>query len=190
MRGKSAADAAGDGAQLRASLDSDEDLRRRFFAILGMSVALTDHLVRHPRHWRQLSGPLPACTSTIRREALLLAVGADPQDSAPTATAAVAWHRVSSLTLYICMDPSTCAPPGLPAATTPDCPQPSLPALACTALQRGRHPVAGTFILTHPGMPLCWANLRRFPWRYPICSNCPDRMPCSCTQNWMGCRNT
>jgi len=44
-------------AALRTALRDDPGLRDRLIAVLGASVALGDHLVRHPGHWRVLAGP-------------------------------------------------------------------------------------------------------------------------------------
>ncbi|MGN6332326.1 MAG: bifunctional [glutamine synthetase] adenylyltransferase/[glutamine synthetase]-adenylyl-L-tyrosine phosphorylase [Motilibacteraceae bacterium] len=74
-----------DAAALRAALGDDEELRDRLAAVLGASLALTDHLARHPHDWRLIAGasqdsPEPAAV----RAWLLEAVGADPAGSAPT----------------------------------------------------------------------------------------------------------
>jgi len=44
-------------AALRAALRDDHGLRDRLLAVLGASVALGEHLARHPGHWRVLAGP-------------------------------------------------------------------------------------------------------------------------------------
>ena len=41
---------------LRAALVDDAEVRLRLLAVLGTSIALGDHLVRHPHHWRALQG--------------------------------------------------------------------------------------------------------------------------------------
>ncbi|GAB3453902.1 bifunctional [glutamine synthetase] adenylyltransferase/[glutamine synthetase]-adenylyl-L-tyrosine phosphorylase [Kineococcus endophyticus] len=57
----------------------------RLLGVLGGSVALADHLVRHPRHWTVLASSVPPDPAELRAE-LLAAVGADPDDPAPVAT--------------------------------------------------------------------------------------------------------
>jgi glutamate-ammonia-ligase adenylyltransferase len=72
---------------LRAELASDRGARDRLLAILGVSAALGDHLVRHPDHWQVLTGSgavRPPAPGGLRA-ALLRAVGADPDDDAPRA---------------------------------------------------------------------------------------------------------
>ncbi|GAA3735936.1 bifunctional [glutamine synthetase] adenylyltransferase/[glutamine synthetase]-adenylyl-L-tyrosine phosphorylase [Salinactinospora qingdaonensis] len=76
-----------DPVELRSVLCADADLRMRLTGILGTSVALSDHLVRHCEDWRELRGgeaersPSP---QELRGE-LLRAVGADPTSTAPVA---------------------------------------------------------------------------------------------------------
>ena len=53
-------DAAPDADALIAALGDDEPLRARLTAVLGLSAALGDHLVRHPDHWRALRDLDPA----------------------------------------------------------------------------------------------------------------------------------
>jgi glutamate-ammonia-ligase adenylyltransferase len=79
------ADAAGRATltELVARLDGDPRLRTRLYAVLGMSAALGEHLVRHPQDWVAL---LPATQELPARTALLLAVGADPEARDPVAT--------------------------------------------------------------------------------------------------------
>ncbi|GAB3982865.1 bifunctional [glutamine synthetase] adenylyltransferase/[glutamine synthetase]-adenylyl-L-tyrosine phosphorylase [Actinoallomurus acanthiterrae] len=74
-------------ADLRDELTADPDALARLIAVLGVSTALGDHLVRHPGHWRVLTGPaaLQRPTADELRSALLDAVGADPADPAPRA---------------------------------------------------------------------------------------------------------
>jgi glutamate-ammonia-ligase adenylyltransferase len=76
-----------------AAVDSDERMRERAYAVLGTSAALGDHLVRHPEDWVVLRGTDPdadvvrpafAPLEDVRAD-LLLAVGADPAASAPSA---------------------------------------------------------------------------------------------------------
>jgi glutamate-ammonia-ligase adenylyltransferase len=70
---------AGD-AGLCAALRADPGLRERLIAVLGASVALGEHLARHPQQWRVLAGPgaLARPTAAELRAELLAAVGADP----------------------------------------------------------------------------------------------------------------
>src|SRR5499427_10669924 len=74
-------------AELLAALHQDSGLARRLALVLGASVALGDHLARHPEGWRILRGPEPlACPSAGElRSALLTAVGADPVAREPVA---------------------------------------------------------------------------------------------------------
>ncbi len=76
------------------ALDADADLRSRAYAVLGASLALGDHLVRHPEDWVVLRGvpgedgvvgPRPLAGFEEMRAELLTAVGADPRDGAPVA---------------------------------------------------------------------------------------------------------
>ncbi|MDX3108135.1 bifunctional [glutamine synthetase] adenylyltransferase/[glutamine synthetase]-adenylyl-L-tyrosine phosphorylase [Nonomuraea angiospora] len=59
-------------------LRRDEGLRTRLLAVLGVSAALGDHLVRHPGQVALLAGPLPGDA----RAELLKAVGARPGEAA------------------------------------------------------------------------------------------------------------
>jgi [glutamine synthetase] adenylyltransferase / [glutamine synthetase]-adenylyl-L-tyrosine phosphorylase len=82
--------AVGDGGAdeatvLRAALLDDDALRERLTAVLGASLALTDHLVRHPDQWRELARELPRRSAEVRRSAMLRAIGADPQAPKPVA---------------------------------------------------------------------------------------------------------
>ncbi|MFB4315607.1 bifunctional [glutamine synthetase] adenylyltransferase/[glutamine synthetase]-adenylyl-L-tyrosine phosphorylase [Actinomadura sp. 21ATH] len=91
LRLLAAADAAGEGEELRAALRKDGAVRERLPAVLGVSAALGDHLVRHPGHWRALGEagalqPAPGqAGAAALRAALLAAVGADPADAEPVA---------------------------------------------------------------------------------------------------------
>lgn len=81
--------AADDGDALLDALIDDEGTAMRLLSVLGASHALTDHLVRHPEQWRELTDPLLGCTrppAFVVRDGLLRAVGADPADVRPTAT--------------------------------------------------------------------------------------------------------
>jgi [glutamine synthetase] adenylyltransferase / [glutamine synthetase]-adenylyl-L-tyrosine phosphorylase len=77
-------------AELARALAEDPRLRGRLAAVLGASVALGDHLARHPGHWRVLAGAddLPAPAAGQVRAELLAAVGARPGDPEPVAGAA------------------------------------------------------------------------------------------------------
>jgi glutamate-ammonia-ligase adenylyltransferase len=70
-----------------AELAADTEARDRLLAVLGVSGALGDHLVRHPDHWRVLAGPMAVRRPGAEelRAALLRAVGADPGGAAPRA---------------------------------------------------------------------------------------------------------
>ncbi|MGI4895530.1 MAG: hypothetical protein ACRYF3_10500, partial [Janthinobacterium lividum] len=59
--------------------------RARLFAVLGGSSALTDHLVRHPRHWTVFASASAPDPAELRAE-LLAAVGADGGAGVPIAT--------------------------------------------------------------------------------------------------------
>ncbi|MFB9377789.1 bifunctional [glutamine synthetase] adenylyltransferase/[glutamine synthetase]-adenylyl-L-tyrosine phosphorylase [Kineococcus gynurae] len=58
--------------------------RTRLLAVLGGSVALGDHLARHPGHWTVLASATAPDAGELRAE-LLRAVGADPSDPVPVA---------------------------------------------------------------------------------------------------------
>jgi glutamate-ammonia-ligase adenylyltransferase len=75
--------------ELLACLEDDEGTAMRLLAVLGASVALTSHLVRHPDQWRELTDPTLGCSRPAAyhlRAELLHAVGADPADPAPRST--------------------------------------------------------------------------------------------------------
>ncbi|MGW4639853.1 bifunctional [glutamine synthetase] adenylyltransferase/[glutamine synthetase]-adenylyl-L-tyrosine phosphorylase [Sphaerisporangium sp. NPDC004334] len=70
------------------ALRADPGLRSRLLGVFGLSAALGDHVVRHPEHWKLLSGD-EAVQRTPRhamRSELLAAVGADPDDPEPCAS--------------------------------------------------------------------------------------------------------
>ncbi|MFT4080994.1 MAG: bifunctional [glutamine synthetase] adenylyltransferase/[glutamine synthetase]-adenylyl-L-tyrosine phosphorylase [Nocardioides sp.] len=74
---------------LLAALVDDEGTAMRVLSVLGASVALGDHLVRHPEHWLELRDPVLGSTrpsAASMRAALLRVVGADPLEPAPIAT--------------------------------------------------------------------------------------------------------
>jgi glutamate-ammonia-ligase adenylyltransferase len=80
-------DAAPDRGELTTALCEDERLRTGLLAVLGSSVALGEHLARHPDHWRLLAEePATRPTADGLRAGLLRAVGASPEDAAPVAT--------------------------------------------------------------------------------------------------------
>jgi glutamate-ammonia-ligase adenylyltransferase len=77
------------GPSLVGELAADEDAAVRLFSVLGASLALTDHLCRHPEQWRELGDPWLGSTRPTAyavRDALVRAVGADPSSDQPTAT--------------------------------------------------------------------------------------------------------
>ncbi len=92
-------DAALDGLEmLVGSLDDgfleelagDEGTAMRLVSVLGASPALTDHLARHPEHWRELADPTLGTTrpaAYVFRASLLEAVDAKPDDELPMSTA-------------------------------------------------------------------------------------------------------
>src|SRR3546814_14242454 len=60
----------------------------RLLSVLGASEALSDHLLRHPQHWRELTDPTLGNTRPAGyavRADLLEAVGADPLARCPVA---------------------------------------------------------------------------------------------------------
>ncbi|GAA0357653.1 bifunctional [glutamine synthetase] adenylyltransferase/[glutamine synthetase]-adenylyl-L-tyrosine phosphorylase [Microbispora corallina] len=63
---------------------ADPALRGRLLGVFGLSVALGDHVVRHPE-CLQLLQPAARPTDREMREELLLAVGADPDAAEPVA---------------------------------------------------------------------------------------------------------
>ena len=78
----------GAGPAMLAAVADDEGTAMRLCSVLGASVALTHHLVRHPDHWHELTDPTLGSTRPAAyavREAMLTAVGADPQADVPVA---------------------------------------------------------------------------------------------------------
>lgn len=78
----------GSGAEMLAEVADDEGTAMRLCSVLGASTALTHHLVRHPDHWRELTDPTLGSTRPAAyavREAMLAAVGAEPEDAVPVA---------------------------------------------------------------------------------------------------------
>ena len=80
--------AQADPTELAAALGSDSTLRQRLTAVLGVSLALGEHLIRHADDWRRVgrTGDEPVGTDVLRDE-LLRTVGADPAAASPTASA-------------------------------------------------------------------------------------------------------
>jgi glutamate-ammonia-ligase adenylyltransferase len=76
------------GDRLMAELSNDGPQRQRLLAVLGFSVALTDHVVHHPQHWQDLQelDPLRRPDLVTVRTSLLNAVSADPRADQPVAT--------------------------------------------------------------------------------------------------------
>ncbi|MGY2702990.1 bifunctional [glutamine synthetase] adenylyltransferase/[glutamine synthetase]-adenylyl-L-tyrosine phosphorylase [Nocardioides sp. HB32] len=82
-------DVVADPDALLAALVEDEGTAMRLLCVLGASPALSDHLVRHPDHWQELADSRLGATRPAAwavRACLLAAVGADPDEPAPTAT--------------------------------------------------------------------------------------------------------
>ncbi|MCA1823594.1 MAG: bifunctional [glutamine synthetase] adenylyltransferase/[glutamine synthetase]-adenylyl-L-tyrosine phosphorylase [Mycobacteriales bacterium] len=81
---------AADARALVDALHRNARLRSRLTAVLGASVALGDHLTRHPAEWGRLADDsldTRRPTPLALRRALLGAVGADPAGAAPVASA-------------------------------------------------------------------------------------------------------
>ena len=78
-------DAVDDRTELVAALSGDERLLGRLSAVLGLSMALSDHLVRHPEHWHDLADLDPIIDPTPVSRARCFA------SSAPTRTATCRW---------------------------------------------------------------------------------------------------
>ncbi|WP_340538108.1 bifunctional [glutamine synthetase] adenylyltransferase/[glutamine synthetase]-adenylyl-L-tyrosine phosphorylase [Nocardioides sp. GXZ039] len=79
----------GEDERLLAALVDDDATATRLLGVLGASEALASHLIRHPRHWRELADDTLATTRPAAyavRAGLLAAVGADLTAPAPTAT--------------------------------------------------------------------------------------------------------
>ncbi|MDR1791557.1 MAG: bifunctional [glutamine synthetase] adenylyltransferase/[glutamine synthetase]-adenylyl-L-tyrosine phosphorylase [Propionibacteriaceae bacterium] len=70
---------------LLAKLAADEELTALLFPILGLSVALGQHLVAHPELLQVLKGDLAPRTEDELRDELLSAIGADPHSPTPVA---------------------------------------------------------------------------------------------------------
>ena len=83
-------DAVDDRTELVAALSGDERLLGRLSAVLGLSMALSDHLVRHPEHWHDLADLEPdhRPDASELRASMLRVVGADPDSDVPVAAGA------------------------------------------------------------------------------------------------------
>jgi len=82
------AQTAAERSTLAAALDADPVLRTALPTVLGSSVALADHLARHPGHWTGASGASVEAgrpSATELRAALVRAVGGDPAYRDPVA---------------------------------------------------------------------------------------------------------
>lgn len=80
-----AADEHGVGGGLRDALRAEPGTRERLTAVLGVSAALGDHLVRRPGHWEVLRDGRDGPAGSPRHD-LLAAVGADPAAAEPVAS--------------------------------------------------------------------------------------------------------
>jgi glutamate-ammonia-ligase adenylyltransferase len=80
---------AGPAADPVAAMMTDPELCARLVAVLGTSVALADHLARHPDDWQLLADQQETASRPSEaglRRALLSAVGADPDARTPVAS--------------------------------------------------------------------------------------------------------
>ena len=80
------ADRVEDRAALLHALVDDEGTAMRLLSVLGASIALGEHLLRHPGHWADLTDPALGATrppAFVLRASLLEAVGADPASTSP-----------------------------------------------------------------------------------------------------------
>ncbi len=78
-------DAVDDADRLLAALVDDEGTAMRLLCVLGASEALTDHLVRHPEQWHELTDPALGSTrpaAWAMREGLMRAVADRPDAEA------------------------------------------------------------------------------------------------------------
>ncbi len=89
-----------DPAALVAQLGGDPELLVGTVAVLGVSEALADHLVRHPDDLPLLAGGEAVPDRDTMRRDLLTAVGADPGAAAPTAAVAAAEGAVALRRAY------------------------------------------------------------------------------------------
>jgi glutamate-ammonia-ligase adenylyltransferase len=79
-------DAVADRAELDHALRGDAGLRGRLLSLAGSSTVLGDHLVAHPDRWRRLADDPAEHGKADPMNALLTAVGADP-DGPPAGSA-------------------------------------------------------------------------------------------------------
>src|SRR4051812_44307978 len=79
-------DAVADRAELDRALREDAGLRGRLLSLAGSSTVLGDHLVAHPDRWRRLADDPAEQGKADPMNALLTAVGADP-DGPPAGSA-------------------------------------------------------------------------------------------------------
>ena len=83
------AESLGGGEDMLAALVDDEGTAMRLLSVMGMSIALSDHLARHPEQWRELTDPTLGSTRPAAYAVaadLLRAVGADPAEAEPVAS--------------------------------------------------------------------------------------------------------
>ena len=83
------ADVVEDRDALLEEVADDEGTSMRLLSVLGSSVALGEHLRRHPEQWHELTDPTLGSTRPSRlslRADLLRSVGADPSVDTPVAT--------------------------------------------------------------------------------------------------------
>ena len=83
-------EAVDDRAELVTAFDAHERLLDRLAAVLGLSTALADHLVRHPQQWHGLAeiDAQRRPSAGELRAIMLHAVGADPESKTPVASGA------------------------------------------------------------------------------------------------------
>jgi [glutamine synthetase] adenylyltransferase / [glutamine synthetase]-adenylyl-L-tyrosine phosphorylase len=73
-----------DLVRLQGVLRDGGPVRDRLLAVLGTSIALGDHLARHPEDWSVLATDEPRTADELRSD-LVRAVGGDPDDEDPVA---------------------------------------------------------------------------------------------------------
>ncbi|MFB9880067.1 bifunctional [glutamine synthetase] adenylyltransferase/[glutamine synthetase]-adenylyl-L-tyrosine phosphorylase [Planobispora siamensis] len=147
------------------ALRADPGLRDRLLGVFGVSAALGDHVVRHPEHWRLLEGEaaLRRPSEEELRTELLLAVGAEPEDSEPRArdasTGTLSALRVAYRGRLLHLAARDVAGEAALSEVTAE-----LSALAGAALEAGlavarsEHPEAGGVRLAVIGMGKCGAR--------------------------------
>jgi [glutamine synthetase] adenylyltransferase / [glutamine synthetase]-adenylyl-L-tyrosine phosphorylase len=77
-----------DPAHLRALVRTGGPVRDRLMAVLGTSVALGDHLAKHPEDWTALESDVPWTADELRAD-LVAAVAGDPDEEDPVAAQGV-----------------------------------------------------------------------------------------------------